>query len=275
MSPTPIESVARSIAVLRELASAGPGGLTLTELAKAVDLHKTTVYRLVSTLRLEGFATQDPASGLYALGPGAVSLGRLFTESTLGIQLHPALTAISRAAGELTHLGVLAGDSVVYVGKVEPDRAVQVRSRIGTVAKAATTALGRALLAARGVPTSALGAYVAEAGVPHLAQELDFCRTHGYSRELEENEPEVACIAMAVWDGSTPVAAISITVPAVRMTEDRQAELAGIIRCEGQRYLPAPFALSAPTAAPTDPHRPAGPTAGAGAPVSGPDTQNV
>ncbi|WOP18858.1 IclR family transcriptional regulator [Raineyella sp. LH-20] len=246
MSPTPIESVARSIAVLRELASAGPGGLTLTELAKAVGLHKTTVYRLVSTLRLDGFATQDEASGLYALGPGAVALGRRFTESDLSIQLHPTLTAISRAAGELTHLGVLAGDSVVYVGKVEPDRAVQVRSQIGTVAKAATTALGRALLAARKVPMSSLGAYVADDGVAHLASELDFCRTHGYSRELEENEPEVACIAMAVWDASTPVAAISITAPAVRMTDDRQAELAEIMRREGARYLPAPLALAAP-----------------------------
>ncbi|WP_242493764.1 helix-turn-helix domain-containing protein [Sanguibacter massiliensis] len=101
----PVEAIDRALVLLETLASAGPGGLSVAELAATTGLNKTTLHRALAALRHRGFADQDPSSGTYALGAAAVGLGDAFLrEDNLPGLLHPALLALSRAAGELVHL---------------------------------------------------------------------------------------------------------------------------------------------------------------------------
>src|SRR5690606_3681592 len=101
-------------------------------------------------------------SGTYRLGPAVLALGTAYlAEDNLPALLRPALETLRDEVDELVHLGVLAGTEVVYLDKVEPRRPLRVWSAVGRRVPAATTALGRALLAAAPSPDADLARYAA------------------------------------------------------------------------------------------------------------------
>jgi DNA-binding IclR family transcriptional regulator len=251
--PPRIEAVDRAVRLLVALAEAGVGGAGLGDLADKVRVNKSTAYRALSTLRAHSFAMQSDNAGRYRLGPSAIALGDVFWGSdNLSVAVHPALVALSREVGELVHLGVLADDHVLYVDKVEPERAIRVWSSVGQRVPAATTSLGRALLAAGGVPDDQLRAYLRsvppdrEMSWEHLRDVVHEARSRGYATEVEENEPGVACIGMAILRGNGTVGALSITSLAERMTPDRQVALAEAIRGVVGPLLPEGLVLAEP-----------------------------
>src|SRR5699024_9807034 len=127
---SPVTSIDRALSVLETLADAGARGMPLAELATTLGENKATVHRTLAALKHRGFVDQA-IGGSYVLGIAAT-----------------ALAARCEASDELAHVGGLRGTRVVYLDKVEPDRAVRVWSSIGRGVPALTTALGRSLLAA-------------------------------------------------------------------------------------------------------------------------------
>lgn len=229
---SPVESVDRALLTLQVLAQAGGRGMSLAELAAALDLHKTTVHRGLAALRFRGFVAQDPSTGTYLLGPGATQLaGDFFSDDNLPVLVHPSLVTLCGAVDELVHLGVLSGTHVVYLDKVEPERSVRVWSAVGRRGAAVTTALGRALLAHRGTDRAMLAGYLG--AVPtgvlvdeeHVWQVLERARVRGYATEHEENEPGISCLAVPLLRAGVAIAAVSITAPVERMTAPRVEEL--------------------------------------------------
>ena len=55
----------KSIQVLEYLAL-HPGGIPLNEIASGVSLNKSTVYRILHTLRLKGYVSQDSINNNYS-----------------------------------------------------------------------------------------------------------------------------------------------------------------------------------------------------------------
>ena len=245
---SPVESVDRALLVLEALAAAGPAGMGLAELASRLGVNKTTVHRALAALRFRDFVSQDPVSGTYVLGGAATALGEaFFGEENLPALLHPALVALCAEVGELVHLGVLTGSQVVYVDKVEPERAVRVWSAVGRRMPAATTALGRAMLAQRGASRDVVNRYVEVAGSDASADdvwaEVERARERGWAREVEENEPGIACVGAAVLRAGVAVAAVSVTAPVERMGEARFAEIYARMGAVLPPLLPASFSL--------------------------------
>lgn len=244
-----IEAIERALRLLAALADAGPAGATLADLASATGVNRSTAYRALATMRAEGFVAQANAIGEYRLGATAMSLGeRFWAPQNLATALHPALVALSRRSNELVHLGVLVDDRVLYLDKVEPDRAIRVWSQVGRLVPAATTSLGRAILAAQGVTDAQLGAYLHQSSMSseRLREVIHATRTQGYALEIGENEAGVACLGVAILIDSSPVAAFSITMQTERMTQRRQRELVGIIRDVVPALLPDQLALALP-----------------------------
>lgn len=245
---SPVEAIDRALLVLEVLARSGAQGMPLADLAASLGLNKTTVHRSLAALRFRDFASQDPTSGHYLLGAAAVALGdRFLSEDNLPALLHPALLALSGATGELVHLGVLSGTQIVYLDKVEPERSVRVFSAVGRRNPAATTALGRALLAARGTDRAALRGYTADLddeGIEERAwRAVERARERGYAVEERENEPDITCVAVALARGAHPVAAVSITAPAERMSAGRLEELHSVMRSTLPDLLPGGLTL--------------------------------
>ncbi|MBD7916690.1 IclR family transcriptional regulator [Cellulomonas sp. Sa3CUA2] len=249
---SPVESVDRALRTLEAVASAGPAGVSLADLSASLGVHKTTVHRSLAALRHRDYVSQDPTTGRYSLGPAGVGLAdRYFSENDLPARLHGALVAVCSETNELVHLGVLNGVHVVYLDKVEPDRPVRVWSAVGRRNWAATTALGRALLAFGATPDAALDVY-AGAVRPEgritadaLATELEAARSRGYATEVQENEPGIACLAVPLLRGGRPVAALSVTAPADRMTPERMTTLHEQVIAVASPLLPTGLALQA------------------------------
>ncbi|MCL1868916.1 MAG: helix-turn-helix domain-containing protein [Promicromonosporaceae bacterium] len=220
---SPIASVDKALLALEALARTGATGAQLADLAADVGVHKTTLHRTLSALRYRGYAEQTP-DGSYRLGAAALVLGGTYlSEENLPALLHPALAALSAQVDELVHLGALAGREIVYLDKVEPQRAVRVWSAVGRHQPAARTALGRAWLAAEEAAGDVLDdtalARIAgqDADPAALRRALDAAHARGYAEEDEESEPGIACVAVAVVRAGRPVAAVSITAPAERL----------------------------------------------------------
>ncbi|GIG28436.1 IclR family transcriptional regulator [Cellulomonas marina] len=246
---SPVEAVDRALLVLQALAPAGPRGLALAELAGTLGLSKATVHRVLAALRFRGFVVQD-ARGAYVLGPAATRLADDFLgEENLPVLLHPALVALSAAADELVHLGVLDGSHVVYLDKVEPARALRVWSAVGRRVPAVTTALGRALLAWRGTGRQALEGYVQAVAGEQAADAarawdaVERAREQGWATEVEENEAGISCVAVPLLRSGAAVAAVSVTAPAERMTPDRVDALRRTVAEVLPPLLPAGLAL--------------------------------
>lgn len=238
-APSPLGSVDKALLALDALARAGADGVTLAALAADVGANKSTLHRTLAALRHRGYAEQDDA-GTYRLGPAVLALSTAYlAEDNLPALLRPALEALRDEVDELVHLGVLAGSEVVYLDKVEPQRPLRVWSAVGRRIPAATTALGRALLAATPSDGVELARFVAAAAgtgtgpattADRLRATLDDARERGYAAETEENEPGIACVAVALLRAGRPVAAVSITAPVERMTGDLRAARIAALR---------------------------------------------
>lgn len=247
-----VEAIDRALALLTALADAGPGGASLAQLSEATGVNKSTAFRALSTLRARGYARQSP-SGDYVLGSAATTLGERFLgKDNLVAALHPALVALSRHSQELVHLGTWADDEVVYLDKVEPAaRAIRVWSSVGQRVPVAASSLGRALLSTRTLPDSHLAVYVdslppdRHVTLERLREAVQLASERGYAVEMEENEPGVACVGMALMRGDDPVAALSVTTLASRMTPERQTELVAMARRELPPLLPEGITLFA------------------------------
>ena len=249
----PIESVDRALRILQALAVAGPSGQSLVMLAGKLDLNKATVHRMLAALKYKDFAAQDAATGHYILGSAAGELGSVFyAKDNLATLLHPALLTLSAQVSELVHLGILNGTKIIYLDKVEPDRAVRVFSSIGSAVPAISTAMGRALLTARGVRREDLNPYMS-AAVPGTRaaeltedavwRQLEFAALKGFAKEDQENEAGISCIAVPIYRSGQPIAAVSITAPSDRMTATHMLQLFQIITKDLAAKLPAGFDL--------------------------------
>lgn len=74
MAGSPERSVERVLDLLEELAF-WPYGVSLSEISVAVNLNRTTVYRLLTALVNKGFVLKDPDSGKYRLSMKLFELG--------------------------------------------------------------------------------------------------------------------------------------------------------------------------------------------------------
>ncbi|GAA2075333.1 IclR family transcriptional regulator [Microbacterium hatanonis] len=230
---SPVGSVDKALALVELLAEAGPAGLALRDVVEASGLNKPSAHRMLQALVHRGFAEQDAAQRYRFGSRPAVLVDTFLREENLPALLRPTLLSISHDVQELVHLGILEAPNVLYLDKVEPDRTMRVWSRVGRQARALTTALGRAMVAAEDTPDDRLDAYGAgadDAVVERFREAVALARVRGYAAEQEENEAGISCVAVALRRSSGLPIAVSITGPSSRMTPDRIDELGALLR---------------------------------------------
>ena len=113
-----IQSVQRAVAVLRSFTEAEPE-LGVNELARRLELHKSTVSRMLTTLQHEGLVSQNPANGRYRLGLGLVSLagvalGQLDVRGTA----MPYMDGLVELSQETVNVTVQDGAECVNIARV-------------------------------------------------------------------------------------------------------------------------------------------------------------
>ena len=109
-----VQSVDRAVTVMEFLSRRGWSGVT--EVAKELDIHKSTAYRLLTTLRDRGLVEQDAATEKYRLGFGLVLLARA-VRADLDILrcARPVCERLSERTKETVTIAVLDGDDAVII----------------------------------------------------------------------------------------------------------------------------------------------------------------
>jgi len=206
----------------------------VTELARAADLPKATVYRILQTLEMDGLVQQNPENGKYHLGFRLVKLGLLALERiNLREEALPFLEQLVRDYQETVDLAVFDDGQIFYLEVLESPQPVKISATTGRHLPAHCTASGKAYLAYASEEDldTAVGAGL-EVWTPHtigdldaLREDLRLTRERGYSISQEEYERGISAVAAPVMDSSEqPVGVIAITGPTYRLSPQRIAE---------------------------------------------------
>ena len=116
------QTLDRGLQVLEALA-AHPEGLTVTELARQLDVSRTIVYRLVVTLEQHGMLRRGGGNRC-RLGLAALTLARN-VQSMLREAAVPTLRKLAEQLNVTAHLTLVEGEETVVVAVVEPARTDQ------------------------------------------------------------------------------------------------------------------------------------------------------
>ncbi|MQY11167.1 Transcriptional regulator KdgR [Streptomyces sp. RB5] len=221
----------KALAILRAF---GPADsvLPLAELVRRTGLAKPTVHRVAGDLVRHRLL--DKTGHGYQLSGGLFELGlRAAAERTLLELAMPFLQDLYERTHETVHLGVREGQEVVYIAKIGGHRQAQAPSRTGGRMPLHCTAIGKVLLAY--APQEDWAAVLngpLERRTPRtvvapglLRRQLTKAVETGVAFEHEESSPGLVCVAAPVLkpDGTTAVAAISVSGPATRFKPESHA----------------------------------------------------
>ncbi|TGB03028.1 IclR family transcriptional regulator [Streptomyces sp. MZ04] len=234
-----VPAVTRALDIL-ELFLEGDGTLSAPEVTRRLQLPRTTVHELLTTLAARSYLVQIPdQTGRYRLGVRAYQLGSRYAEQLdLAAEGQQVAREVAETCDETVHVAVLEETDVIYIAKVDSTHAVRMVSAAGRKLPAHCTSVGKMLLAS--LPPAELEARVAgrelTAMTPNSITEpeallaaLAEIRERGIAAEHRESNPDVSCVAAPVRDSAgRVVAALSISVPMIRWSEDRERELAGL-----------------------------------------------
>lgn len=227
-----VGAVHHAIALLKALPSDGrPIGVS--ELARQIGLHKSTVSRLVATLSQHDFIERQDGDGGVRLGMGIVALlSPLFGKLDVSRFAKPILDMIAAETGETANLALWRGTEAVMADQTLGSRAVVHYAWPGKCVPAHTTAAGKAFLAH--LPCDALEKLLAGGlrrytkfsiiNPVELRRELETVRQRGFAVNDEENELESCGVASVVRDFRGEVCAVLTVAGPKHRFEPRQRE---------------------------------------------------
>lgn len=226
-----VKSVERTLKIL-EVLSDYSDGLGITELSDKVNLHKSTVFRLLSTLINRGYVTQDLESSKYKITFKLFELGsKKVDKLDLLKSSKPYTRMLMESVNEVVHLIIRDEAEIVYIDKVEANNTISMASRIGKRNPMYCTATGKAILAF--LPEEEVLKVWNSSKIVKMTgntitdfilfkKELHNIRQNGYAVDNEENELGVRCVAAPIFDFKGDIAAaISISGPVNRITDDK------------------------------------------------------
>jgi DNA-binding IclR family transcriptional regulator len=107
--------------------------LGVTEIARKVDLHKSSVSRILATLEKAGYVERDDNTGRFRLGLGLIALtGPLLANLDVRRVAAPELEQLTRRTGETSALMVWNGHEAVVVEQVPSPKQVKHTAAVGT-----------------------------------------------------------------------------------------------------------------------------------------------
>jgi DNA-binding IclR family transcriptional regulator len=232
-----------------EILAALPAGgqfVGVSELARSMQLSKSTVFRLLTTMERNGFVERE--DGRYRLGRRLHDIGAQVYEPRPGRfheLLSPVMAALYERSRETVHLGVLRDSDIVLLGRLHGRRTTPHTLRLGSRFPAHCSAMGKALLAHDPDATDAVLARGLIARTPRsiiaplqFRAELRRTRDTGIATSDQEARPNLSCVAVALRDTARrPVAALSISGPSLGFDAPRNTALLRTVSAEAEQLL--------------------------------------
>jgi IclR family transcriptional regulator, acetate operon repressor len=221
-----VGTLERGLAILQFFKSVPEA--SVAEVATALDLSRSTTYRIAERLRDLGFLETNSTTARWRLGRETVQLGVAALQSTDLMRIAPhILLGLLEGTREAVNLAVFDTDSMVLVYREQGPQSVTISSRLGSRRPMHASGLGKAYLAAlrpeerhslierldlkRFTPETVVNKAAFERGLIEIQK-------RGFADDRREFEQTLACCAAAVFDHrAVPVAAISVSGPADRI----------------------------------------------------------
>lgn len=235
-----MRTVARLHAILSKFRDEKPEWRQ-ADLARALDITQSTLSRNLATMTELGFLRYLEDAGTYALGPAILSLaGTAINNYDEFRHSYSEMHGLISRTHLGTNLGVLNGDSVMYLMHIDGPKMQRSTTLIGRHLPLHATALGKAFLA--NFDEASVRGY-AERGLltgftvntitslDALLEELEAVRNNGYAVENEELGLGRGCIAAPIRDRSGKVvAALSLSGPKEAIgLDENESMLAGLL----------------------------------------------
>ncbi len=239
MKPYPgTQSVLRALAILQVFTDERPSW-KLVDLARELELNKTTAYRLLTALESAGMVSRGEAES-YRLGPGILTLaGRALRQNDLRQVTRPYLEQLAHDTGETASLDLLVDDEILIFDEVIGHRLVGSVNSLGTRHPVSATSTGKAILAC--LPEVRVAELLSRPLSPitpatitdpaELRRQLAQIRQDGYAVGNGELEEDLIVVGAPIYqfDGRV-TAAVSVGGPAVRFSPERTREMGELVR---------------------------------------------
>ena len=213
-----VQVISRAAEILRHLGRS-PEGQSLAQIARQVELPRSTVQRIIGALAIEGFVAPEKANGGFRLGPGIQSLANA---SRFGLtdRLRQAMRTISNETGETVDLAILRGSRMLFIDQVVGTHRLRAVSSIGETFTLTDTANGKAALACL-ERQEAADLIAAELGNPHssssrmaeILEDVEMVRSRGLAFDENEHTEGICAVGFALPDRNGDILALSVPVP--------------------------------------------------------------
>ncbi|MFC6715536.1 IclR family transcriptional regulator [Branchiibius cervicis] len=229
-------AAAHAIAVLQLLARRAEP-LPAAAIARALNLPRSSTYRVLSVLKETGFVVHLDEDRRWGLGVAAFELGSAYSrQAPLQRIARPILTRLVDATTHNAHLAVLHGRDVLYVIEERAPRRPSLVTDVGVRLPATVTASGLAMLAA--LPPAQVRALYPDrdsfaqrnslgpTSLTQLRSILSTVRQQGVATESDSVTEGFASLAAAVLDHNDfPVAGIALTYPVGQLSDQHKAAI--------------------------------------------------
>ena len=229
-----VQSVTKALRIVELLAREGESGIG--EVAQKLDIDKSTVFRLVSTLKQEGIVIQNLSNKKYANGYRLFELGQSVLRQSRAIRtaIYPFMRAIADRTGETVNLAVRDGLEMVYIEMIETGDIIRIGHNLGQRRPIYCTSVGKSVLA--WLPETELEEILEKidfqpftpttvSSPEELREELASIRKNGYFIDREQHVPGIRCYGTPVLDcNREPVAALSVSIPQYKYEKNPEKE---------------------------------------------------
>ena len=234
------QSIDRAFMLLEKL-SKYKDGLGVTELSEMALLPKSTTYRILSSLSINGYVRKDPMTERYKLSYMILQLaGRVLENTDIRSVARPFLEKLSENTGLTVHLAIMENEVAFYIDKVESTASnIRMYSSIGREIPLYCTGVGKVLLShldfkdvKRLVPEKDMIKFTDKTitSHEHLLKELVDIRKKGYGLDEIEHEEDIRCIAAPIFNATGQVvASISLTGFIKHLSLERLPELIPVV----------------------------------------------
>lgn len=224
-----IASLAKGLKVIEAFGADTPR-LSISEAAKASALDRATTRRVLLTLHREGYADYD--GKFFTLTPRVLRLGVAALSSLpLSQIVQPWLEQLSQQIGQSCSVALLDEGDIVYIARAAQKRVMSIGLMPGSRLPAASTSMGRVLLAA--LPRTEAQTLIESVDLTprtsfsltnpvEIMEQIDNARDAGYAIIDQEVEVGLRSIAVPLIDGrGRVVAAINTGMAATHQTPEQ------------------------------------------------------
>jgi len=228
-----VRTAERSLDIL--LAFLDAKELSLTEIAKYVSLHKSTVYRLVQTLESKGFLIRSPETEKYRLGYKCLELAaNMEGKNDPAVLFLPEMQVLRDTIGETVSLYIIDGYERLRIQSVESQLPIRRVAPIGSRMPLSVGASSKVLVCYS-------KPHVQEMIFQHLKtkeqidlvqfkKQLTKVETNGYATSFEEREPGTSALSVPILTRSGDIlVALTISGPSNRLNYRRIKEILPIL----------------------------------------------